>query len=79
VSKKILRQPVSATDESLRPHNAEVPTQRVSKIEAGKLEVEWIDMDLRGTVLDVARLLAFEAREKDWNSSLTSIHPFPCG
>jgi signal transduction histidine kinase/CheY-like chemotaxis protein/HPt (histidine-containing phosphotransfer) domain-containing protein len=35
-----------------------------SKIEAGKLELEWIDMDLRGTLNDVARLLGFEARAK---------------
>jgi signal transduction histidine kinase/ligand-binding sensor domain-containing protein/CheY-like chemotaxis protein/HPt (histidine-containing phosphotransfer) domain-containing protein len=35
-----------------------------SKIEAGKLELECIDMDLRAVMNDVARLLAFEARAK---------------
>jgi signal transduction histidine kinase/AmiR/NasT family two-component response regulator len=36
-----------------------------SKIEAGKLEIERIDMDLRATVLEVTRLLAVQARQKD--------------
>jgi signal transduction histidine kinase/CheY-like chemotaxis protein len=36
-----------------------------SKVEAGKLELEHIDMDLRDTVQDVARLLAIQADEKD--------------
>jgi len=35
-----------------------------SKIEAGKLEVEQIDMDLRDTVEDVARLLSIQAHAK---------------
>ena len=35
-----------------------------SKIEAGKLTLEAIDMDLRGTVEDVARLLAVQAYAK---------------
>lgn len=35
-----------------------------SKIEAGKFELEAIDMDLRGTVEDVARLLAMNAHAK---------------
>jgi len=36
-----------------------------SKIEAGELEIERIDMDLRATVEEVARLLAIQARQKD--------------
>jgi two-component system sensor histidine kinase/response regulator len=36
-----------------------------SKVEAGKLEVEHIDMDLRDTVEDVARLLAIQAHAKN--------------
>ncbi|HTE43018.1 MAG TPA: response regulator [Steroidobacteraceae bacterium] len=36
-----------------------------SKIEAGKLEIEAIDMDLRDTIEDVARLLAIQAHAKD--------------
>ena len=35
-----------------------------SKVEAGKLELEAIDMDLRATVNDVARLLDLQARAK---------------
>jgi two-component system, sensor histidine kinase and response regulator len=35
-----------------------------SKIEAGKLDIEQIDMDLRSTVEDVARMLAFQAHRK---------------
>ena len=35
-----------------------------SKIEAGKLDLETIDFDLRGTVRDVARLLAVQAERK---------------
>lgn len=35
-----------------------------SKIEAGKLELESIDTDLRGTLRDVARLLAIQADRK---------------
>jgi signal transduction histidine kinase/ligand-binding sensor domain-containing protein/DNA-binding response OmpR family regulator/HPt (histidine-containing phosphotransfer) domain-containing protein len=35
-----------------------------SKIEAGKLDLERIDMDLRGTVADVAHLLAIQAHSK---------------
>ncbi len=35
-----------------------------SKIEAGKLELEWIDMDLRRILDDVAHLLAFQAQAK---------------
>ena len=35
-----------------------------SKVEAGKLELESIDMDLRDTVEDVARLLAVQAHAK---------------
>ena len=36
-----------------------------SKIEAGKLDLERIDMDLRNTVDDVARLLAIQAHAKE--------------
>jgi len=36
-----------------------------SKVEAGKLEIEQIDMDLRDTVEDVARLLAIQAHAKN--------------
>jgi two-component system sensor histidine kinase/response regulator len=36
-----------------------------SKVEAGKLEIERIDMDLRDTVEDVARLLAIQAHAKN--------------
>jgi len=36
-----------------------------SKVEAGKLEIEHIDMDLRDTVEDVARLLAIQAHAKN--------------
>src|SRR6266404_8400659 len=36
----------------------------ISKIEAGKLDLERIDMDLRGTVDDVAHLLAIQAHAK---------------
>lgn len=35
-----------------------------SKVEAGKLELECVDADLRGTVEDVARLLAVQAHAK---------------
>ncbi len=35
-----------------------------SKIEAGKMDLESIDMDLRGTIDDVARLLAVQAHAK---------------
>jgi signal transduction histidine kinase/ligand-binding sensor domain-containing protein/CheY-like chemotaxis protein len=35
-----------------------------SKIEAGKLDLEWIDMDLRRIVDDVAHLLAIQAQAK---------------
>ncbi len=35
-----------------------------SKIEAGKLELEALDMDIRDTVADVARLLAIQAHAK---------------
>jgi PAS domain S-box-containing protein len=35
-----------------------------SKIEAGKLELEQLDVDLRDTFADVARLLSFEAHAK---------------
>ncbi len=35
-----------------------------SKIEAGKLDLEHVDMDLRGTVDDVAHLLAIQAEAK---------------
>jgi two-component system sensor histidine kinase/response regulator len=35
-----------------------------SKVEAGKLEIEYIDMDLRDTVEDAARLLAIQAHAK---------------
>ena len=36
-----------------------------SKVEAGKLEIEHIDMDFRDTVEDVARLLAIQAHAKN--------------
>jgi PAS domain S-box-containing protein len=36
-----------------------------SKVEAGKLELELLDMDMRDTVEDVARLLAIQAHAKD--------------
>ena len=35
-----------------------------SKVEAGKLELELLDIDLRDTVEDVARLLAIQAHAK---------------
>jgi PAS domain S-box-containing protein len=35
-----------------------------SKVEAGKLDVEHLDMDVRDTVEDVARLLAIQAHQK---------------
>ena len=35
-----------------------------SKVEAGKLELEYLDMDIRATVADVARLLAVQAHAK---------------
>jgi PAS domain S-box-containing protein len=35
-----------------------------SKVEAGKLDLEMLDMDLRDTVEDVARLLAIQAHQK---------------
>jgi PAS domain S-box-containing protein len=35
-----------------------------SKVEAGKLDLELLDMDMRDTVEDVARLLAIQAHEK---------------
>jgi PAS domain S-box-containing protein len=35
-----------------------------SKIEAGKLDIEQVDMNLRTTVEDVARLIAFQAHRK---------------
>jgi len=35
-----------------------------SKVEAGKLDLEMLDMDMRDTVEDVARLLAIQAHEK---------------
>jgi len=41
-----------------------------SKIEAGKLELECIDMDLRDTVQDVARLLAIQAHAKNLELTL---------
>ena len=45
-----------------------------SKIEAGKLDLERIDMDLRGTVDDVAHLLAIQAHAKGLEL-ITSIDP----
>ncbi len=35
-----------------------------SKVEAGKLELEYLDMDVRDTIEDVARLLAIQAHAK---------------
>ena len=35
-----------------------------SKVEAGKLDLELLDMDMRDTVEDVARLLAIQAHAK---------------
>lgn len=35
-----------------------------SKIEAGKLDIEQVDLDLRNTVEDVARMIAFQAHRK---------------
>jgi PAS domain S-box-containing protein len=35
-----------------------------SKVEAGKLDLEYLDMDVRDTVEDVARLLAIQAHQK---------------
>jgi PAS domain S-box-containing protein len=35
-----------------------------SKVEAGKLELEYLDMDMRDTIEDVARLLAIQAHAK---------------
>jgi ligand-binding sensor domain-containing protein/signal transduction histidine kinase/CheY-like chemotaxis protein/HPt (histidine-containing phosphotransfer) domain-containing protein len=45
-----------------------------SKIEAGKLDLECIDMNLRDTVDDVARLLAFQAHVKGLEL-ITSVDP----
>jgi CheY-like chemotaxis protein/HPt (histidine-containing phosphotransfer) domain-containing protein len=45
-----------------------------SKIEAGKLDLERIDMDLRGTVDEVAHLLAIQAHAKGLEL-ITSIDP----
>jgi signal transduction histidine kinase/ligand-binding sensor domain-containing protein/CheY-like chemotaxis protein/HPt (histidine-containing phosphotransfer) domain-containing protein len=45
-----------------------------SKIEAGKLDLERIDMDLRGTVNDVAHLLAIQAHAKGLEL-ITSVDP----
>jgi signal transduction histidine kinase/ligand-binding sensor domain-containing protein/CheY-like chemotaxis protein/HPt (histidine-containing phosphotransfer) domain-containing protein len=45
-----------------------------SKIEAGKLDLERIDMDLRGTVDDVAHLLAIHAHRKGLEL-ITNIDP----
>jgi ligand-binding sensor domain-containing protein/signal transduction histidine kinase/CheY-like chemotaxis protein/HPt (histidine-containing phosphotransfer) domain-containing protein len=45
-----------------------------SKIEAGKLDLERIDMDLRGTVDDVAHLLAIQAHAKRLEL-ITSVDP----
>jgi signal transduction histidine kinase/ligand-binding sensor domain-containing protein/CheY-like chemotaxis protein/HPt (histidine-containing phosphotransfer) domain-containing protein len=45
-----------------------------SKIEAGKLDLERIDMNLRDTVDDVARLLAFQAHAKGLEL-ITSLDP----
>ncbi|MGE0115159.1 MAG: response regulator [Steroidobacteraceae bacterium] len=36
-----------------------------SKIEAGKLDIDHVDMDLRGTVEDVANMMAFQAAAKN--------------
>lgn len=35
-----------------------------SKIEAGKLDIEQVDIDLRSTIEDVARMIAFQAHRK---------------
>jgi signal transduction histidine kinase/ligand-binding sensor domain-containing protein/DNA-binding response OmpR family regulator len=45
-----------------------------SKIEAGKLDLERLDMDLRGTVDDVAHLLAIQAHAKGLEL-ITSVDP----
>jgi len=45
-----------------------------SKIEAGRLDLERIDMDLRGTVDDVAHLLAVQAHAKDLEL-ITNVDP----
>ena len=45
-----------------------------SKIEAGKMNLEHIEMDLRGTVDDVAHLLAVQAHAKDLEL-ITNIDP----
>jgi ligand-binding sensor domain-containing protein/signal transduction histidine kinase/DNA-binding response OmpR family regulator/HPt (histidine-containing phosphotransfer) domain-containing protein len=45
-----------------------------SKIEAGKLDLETIDMDLRGIMDDVAQLLAIQAHEKGLEL-ITNIDP----
>jgi signal transduction histidine kinase/ligand-binding sensor domain-containing protein/CheY-like chemotaxis protein len=45
-----------------------------SKIEAGKLDLERIDLDLRGTVDDVAHLLAIQAHAKGLEL-ITSVDP----
>src|SRR5690606_2088423 len=42
-----------------------------SKIEAGKLDLEMLDMDLRGTVEDVGRVLAMQAHSKGPELPLT--------
>jgi two-component system, sensor histidine kinase and response regulator len=45
-----------------------------SKVEAGKLDLEILDMDLRDTIEDVARLLAIQAHQKGLEVT-TSIDP----
>jgi PAS domain S-box-containing protein len=50
-----------------------------SKIEAGKLDVEQIDMDLRGTIEDVARMLAFQAHQKKLELTLDIDATLPSG
>ncbi len=45
-----------------------------SKIEAGRLEIETIEMDLRGNVEDVGAMMAFQAAGKDLEL-IVNVHP----
>ncbi len=45
-----------------------------SKIEAGKLDIETIDLDLRGNVEDVAAIMAFQAAAKNLEL-IVHVHP----
>jgi len=50
-----------------------------SKIEAGKLDIEQVDMDLRSTIEDVARMIAFQAHRKRLELTLDIDPALPIG